>query len=213
VGEPKARTVTILLRWLAVPSLSAPKEMDRVIGAPFSVLAQCAYGSPRSGRAARIHKAIPAFEATWTGTTVKPAHRPTRAVRAEVMNWGLGDTTVDPGEVLLPLVTQSAAQAERYAMLLEETYEAAERLKRSFDAGFASPPATEPDQISLPLRSRGASRGWSSLARPRISPGVRSSTCDDADRRLPSSFPLRPPASGSFNGMFSRPRAARYACR
>jgi hypothetical protein len=62
---------------------------------------------------------------------VKPAHRPTRAVRAEVMNWGLGDTTVDPGEVLLPLVTQSAAQAERYAMLLEETYEAAERLKRS----------------------------------------------------------------------------------
>jgi hypothetical protein len=69
---------------------------------------------------------------------VKPAHRPTRAVRAEVMNWGLGDTTVDPGEVLLPLVTQSAAQAERYAMLLEETYEAAERLKRSFDAGAAA---------------------------------------------------------------------------
>jgi hypothetical protein len=64
VGEPKARTVTILLRWLAVPSLSAPKEMDRVIGAAFSVLAQCAYGFPRSGRAARIHKAIPAFEAT-----------------------------------------------------------------------------------------------------------------------------------------------------
>jgi len=42
VGEPKAPTVTILLRWLAVPSLSAPKEMDRVIGAAFSVLAQCA---------------------------------------------------------------------------------------------------------------------------------------------------------------------------
>jgi hypothetical protein len=54
------------------------------------------------------------------------------------MNWGLGDTTVDPGEVLLPLVTQCAAQAERYAMLLEETYEAAERLKRSFDAGAAA---------------------------------------------------------------------------
>jgi hypothetical protein len=57
------------------------------------------------------------------------------AVRAEVFNWGLGDTTVDPGEVLLRLVTQSAARAERYAMLLEEAYEAAERLKRSFDAG------------------------------------------------------------------------------
>jgi hypothetical protein len=57
------------------------------------------------------------------------------AVRAEVFNWGLGDSTVDPGEVLLRLVTQSAARAEQYAMLLEEAYEAAERLKRSFDAG------------------------------------------------------------------------------
>jgi hypothetical protein len=51
------------------------------------------------------------------------------------MSWGLGDTKVDPGEVLLRLVTQSAARAERCALLLEEAYEAAERLKRSFDAG------------------------------------------------------------------------------
>lgn len=57
------------------------------------------------------------------------------AVRAEVFNWGLGDTTVDPGETLLRLVTQSAARAERYAMLLEEAYEAAERLKQAHDAG------------------------------------------------------------------------------
>jgi hypothetical protein len=57
------------------------------------------------------------------------------AVRAEVWSWGLGDTTVDPGDVLLRLLTRSAARAERYAMLLEEAYEAAERLKRSFDAG------------------------------------------------------------------------------
>jgi hypothetical protein len=57
------------------------------------------------------------------------------AIRAEVFSWGLGDTTVDPGETLLRLVTQSAARAERYALLLEEAYEAAERLKRSFDAG------------------------------------------------------------------------------
>jgi hypothetical protein len=48
---------------------------------------------------------------------------------------GPRDATVDPGEVLLRLVTQSAARAERYAMLVEEAYEAAERLKRSFDAG------------------------------------------------------------------------------
>ena len=57
------------------------------------------------------------------------------AVRAELLGWGLGDSTVDPGEVLLRLVTQSAARAERYAMFLEEAYEAAERLKRAFDAG------------------------------------------------------------------------------
>jgi hypothetical protein len=35
------------------------------------------------------------------------------AVRAELLGWGLGDATVDPGEVLLRLVTQSAARAER----------------------------------------------------------------------------------------------------
>jgi hypothetical protein len=57
------------------------------------------------------------------------------AFRAELLGWGLGDATADPGEVLLRLVTQSTARAERYAILLEEAYEAAERLKRSFDAG------------------------------------------------------------------------------
>ena len=51
------------------------------------------------------------------------------------LGWGLGDTTVDPGEVLLRLVTRVAARAERYAMLLEEAYEAAERLKQAHDAG------------------------------------------------------------------------------
>src|SRR5215217_8720463 len=57
------------------------------------------------------------------------------AIRAEVMNWGLGDTTVDPGEVLLRLVTQSAARAEHYSRLLQEAFEAAERLKQAHDAG------------------------------------------------------------------------------
>lgn len=42
------------------------------------------------------------------------------AVRAEVMAWGLGDATVDPGEVLLRLVTQSAARAEMYANTIAE---------------------------------------------------------------------------------------------
>jgi hypothetical protein len=41
------------------------------------------------------------------------------------MNWGLGVTKVDPGEVLLRLVTQSAARTEMYARLLEEAYDAA----------------------------------------------------------------------------------------
>jgi hypothetical protein len=62
------------------------------------------------------------------------------AVRAEVWSWGLGDTTVDPGDVLLRLVTQSAARAERYAMLLGEAYEAAERLKQAHDAGADDAP-------------------------------------------------------------------------
>jgi hypothetical protein len=57
------------------------------------------------------------------------------AVQAELLGWGLGDSTVDPGEVLLRLVTQSAARAEGYAMLLEEAHETAERLKRAFDTG------------------------------------------------------------------------------
>jgi hypothetical protein len=57
------------------------------------------------------------------------------AVRAEVMNWGLGDTAVDPGEVLLRLVTQSAARAETYARLLQEAFDAAERLKQAHEEG------------------------------------------------------------------------------
>lgn len=41
-------------------------------------------------------------------------------VRAEVMAWGLGDVCADPGEVLLRLVTPSAARAQRYAAELEQ---------------------------------------------------------------------------------------------
>jgi hypothetical protein len=37
------------------------------------------------------------------------------AIRAEVLSWGLTDATIDPGEQLLRLVTQSAARAEMYA--------------------------------------------------------------------------------------------------
>lgn len=57
------------------------------------------------------------------------------AVRAEVMRWGLTDQHADPGEVLLRLVTQSAARVEHYARLLEEAYDAAERLRTAHAAG------------------------------------------------------------------------------
>ena len=42
---------------------------------------------------------------------------------------------VDPGEVLLRLVTQSTAQAEIYARLLQEAFDAAERLKEAHEKG------------------------------------------------------------------------------
>jgi hypothetical protein len=51
------------------------------------------------------------------------------------MSWGLGDSHVDPGEVLLRLVTQSVAPAEMYARLLQEAFDAAERLKQAHEAG------------------------------------------------------------------------------
>ena len=76
-----------------------------------------------------------------TGATVCESHggnapqvRAKAAVRAEVTRWGLGDTTVDPGETLLRLVSQSAARADHYARLLEEAYAAAERLKTAHEA-------------------------------------------------------------------------------
>jgi len=56
------------------------------------------------------------------------------AVRAEVMNWGLGDSKVDPGEVLLRLVSQSSARAELYSQLLSEAFDAAERIQAGLEA-------------------------------------------------------------------------------
>src|SRR5690348_12449815 len=57
------------------------------------------------------------------------------AVRAEVMAWGVGEAHDDPGEVLLRLVTQSRKRADLYAHLLQEAFEAAERLKSAHEAG------------------------------------------------------------------------------
>ncbi len=51
------------------------------------------------------------------------------AVRAEVMRWGLGDPDVDPGVMMLRLVSQSSARVDFYASLVEQAYAAAERLR------------------------------------------------------------------------------------
>ncbi len=53
------------------------------------------------------------------------------AVVVELERWGLTDKTVDPGETLLKLVTQSAARVEFYAGLLQQAYAAAERLREA----------------------------------------------------------------------------------
>ncbi len=53
------------------------------------------------------------------------------AVRAEVMRWGLGDTTVDPAQVLLRLLTQSARRADRYAEEIERLVAEAPTLEQA----------------------------------------------------------------------------------
>ncbi len=58
-----------------------------------------------------------------------PQVRAKAEVRAEIMRWGLGDTTVDPGETMLRLVSQSAARVDFYSGLLRGAYEAADRLR------------------------------------------------------------------------------------
>jgi len=52
-----------------------------------------------------------------------PQVRARAAVRAEVEAWGLGDTTVDPGETLLRLLSQAVVRAERYASAVQRIVE------------------------------------------------------------------------------------------
>jgi hypothetical protein len=56
------------------------------------------------------------------------------AVLAELETWGLGDSNVDPGEMLLRLVTQSGRRVDFLSGLLAEAYAAAERLKVAHEA-------------------------------------------------------------------------------
>lgn len=72
--------------------------------------------------------AIRGGTACWRHTP-NPKARAMAAVRAEVTRWGLGDTHVDPGEVLLRLVSQASARAERYAQELEQLVGESENLR------------------------------------------------------------------------------------
>lgn len=58
------------------------------------------------------------------------------AVRLEVERWALNSqvTLIDPGVVLLRLVTQSAQRADMLAGLLQDAYDAAERLRAAHEA-------------------------------------------------------------------------------
>lgn len=86
---------------------------------------------PRQGRPCKGHKTNgdPCGNYAITGGTVCVKHggragqtRRKAAVRAELATWGLNDTTEDPGEVLLRLVTQASRRSALYANLLEQQY-------------------------------------------------------------------------------------------
>lgn len=64
------------------------------------------------------------------------------AVVVELSKWGITDVTEDPGRVLLQLMTQSFTRAKLYGQLLEDAYEAAERL-RGADATGELPPSVD----------------------------------------------------------------------
>lgn len=63
-----------------------------------------------------------------------PAVKAKAAIRAEVLEWGLTDKTIDPGEQLLRLVTQSAARAEMYARELKAMVDESPSLREALVA-------------------------------------------------------------------------------
>jgi hypothetical protein len=56
------------------------------------------------------------------------------AIRADLQSWGLDAPTVDPGETLLKLVSQSAARAQRYAVELEQLVDESDTLRAALVA-------------------------------------------------------------------------------
>lgn len=68
--------------------------------------------------ACRVHAGRPLAEQRAKGNVV-----------VELSRWGISDKTLDPGVTLLQLMTQSFQRAKLYGELLEEAYDAAERLQ------------------------------------------------------------------------------------
>jgi hypothetical protein len=86
---------------------------------------QCRNRAIKGGEVCRIHGGA------------APAVKAKAVVRAVMLDWRVGDALDDPGEVLLRLVTQSRKRADLYAHLLQEAFDAAERLKQAYGAGAA----------------------------------------------------------------------------
>jgi hypothetical protein len=79
-------------------------------------------------------KAIPGGDVCrWHGGVAKQV-KAKAAIRAEVLSWGLTDATIDPGEQLLRLVTQSAARAEKYAQELHALVDESPNLREALVA-------------------------------------------------------------------------------
>jgi hypothetical protein len=95
---------------------------------------RCKATSKQSGKQCR-NWAIKCGEVCRLHGGSAPAVKAKAAVRAELMDWSVGDAVHDPGETLLRLVTQSCKRTDLYAQLLQEAFEAAERLKQAHDAG------------------------------------------------------------------------------
>jgi hypothetical protein len=99
-----------------------------------AISVQCTALSKQTGKQCKA-KAIPGGTVCrWDGGAAGQV-KAKAAVRAELITWGVADALDDPGEVLLRLVTQSRKRADLYAHLLQEAFEAAERLKQAHTAG------------------------------------------------------------------------------
>lgn len=96
------------------------------------------------------------------------------AVRLELARWGLDGHTdlVDPGEVLLRLVTQSAVRCELYGRLLGEAFQAAESLREAAEVPDADGSTVEVDEDGMSVESPAVQAARANLRRVFVTGGV-----------------------------------------